>query len=212
MKEMVSAVWPAMRRWACLSSCGARVDLSSSTVPSGRQSTTTSQATSCILRQVEPVALVGPLLRAVGLGSTPRLLKGYFALQARLAYQEMERVAAVAGAQRWQAHQPVSISMISSDLMTESVSVRSGRPSIEPRGTSGFVLVMRTAGLSAGCSPTVAHTFSLSASGVSFREKGTHVASGFVAKDAGRLWRRVSMGGRAASPSSRLGFCVGAKF
>ena len=54
--------------------------------------------------------------------------------------------------------------------MTESVSERSGWPSIEPRGTSGFVLLIRTAGLSAGWSPTMVKTFSLSASGVSFGE------------------------------------------
>ena len=81
--------------------------------------------------------------------------------------------------------------------MTESVSVRSCWPSIEPRGTSGFVLLIRTAGLSAGWSPTVVKAFSLSASNVSFGEKDIRLTSGFVAMDAGRLWRRASMGVRA---------------
>ena len=41
--------------------------------------------------------------------------------------------------------------------------------------------------------PTVVKTLSLSTSGVSFGEKRTHLTSGFVAMDAGRLWWRVSM-------------------
>ena len=54
--------------------------------------------------------------------------------------------------------------------MTESVSVGSGWPSIEPKGTSGCVLVIRTAGFSAGWSAVVVKTFSSSASGVLFGE------------------------------------------